>query len=267
MSALLSCLNKDRIEIIRKKKNIVLILLLVGCMTMVLLTTKFMPVLLQKAMSVSNILSDDTSLTDFMGKFFPNGLKESLGVFSSDVGVFYSVLVICLTFNLLPHEIETGKLILPICAGYSKNIFFLSKQITYGFFCAAPVIPVYLLYYFIASGFLSVNIAIKYVIINAILLALIEFLISSITISLSVIYRRKYLSVVSVVSVVVIFPDFLTLFSFGKYLPTYILTYVYSSSVYPATIVIPLIESILILIILDIIVLKKKFSIDIDERR
>ncbi len=213
MKMLFSCVKKDMIEIIRSKKNLLLLLLLICCMLMVLITTKFMPTLIQTAMNVSNILSDDTSLVELMNKCFPTNLKGSIGAFSSNIGVFYSLLVIYMTFDLLPKEIESGKLILPVCAGYNKNTFFFSKQIVYGFFCAFPVFPIYMIYYFIGSTFLSINIEFKYVVVNALVLMTIEMLISTITIALSVIYRHKYLPLINMASIVIIFPDFLSLFS------------------------------------------------------
>jgi len=167
-------------------------------------------------------------------------LKESLGIFSSDVGIFYSLLVICITFSLLPNEIEKGKMILAVCAGYSKNAFFLSKQITYVFFCAIPVMPIYIIYFIIGSTFLENNIDINHVIINAIVALIIELLISSRTIALSVIYRHKYAALISMASTIVILPDFISLFSFGKYFPTYLLSYIYSSSSEIETLIIPL---------------------------
>ncbi|GEM_PF-4380788 len=81
MSALISCIKKDRIEVLRKKKNLILILVLLCCMAMVLLTTKFMPTLLQKAMSISDILSNDNSLTEFMEKILSEWVERKFGYF------------------------------------------------------------------------------------------------------------------------------------------------------------------------------------------
>lgn len=267
MNQLICCINKDRIEFIRKKKNLICLLVLIGIVSMVLLTTFFMPQLLEKAMSLTNILSDDTSLAEFMGKFFPQTLKESMGIFSSDVGVFYSLLVICLSFNLLPNEIESGKLILPLCAGYNKNIFFISKEITYSFLCAAPVFPIYVLYFFLGSNFLENNYNLESVIINGIVLAVTEFFICCFTITLSVIYKNKYIPLVNILLFVVVLPDILSSFSFAKYIPTYMLTYVYTSSEEPKLLIVPIAISVVVIAVLNIFVLNRKFSIDVDERR
>lgn len=267
MTSFLSCLNKDRLEFIRSRKNLVCPIVLIGCAAMVLLSTAYMPLLLDKAMQVTDLMSSDMSISAFMEKFFPNDLKGSLGIFSSDIGIFYLLTVIIMTFSLLPNEISTGRLVLPLCAGHGKNTLFISKQMVYSILCSFPVFPIYILYYYIGAGFLLINYAFKSVLINAVLWFFSVFSVVYITIGLSVIYKHKYMSLATMAVIILMVPDMLSFFKFGKYFPTYILTYLYSSNTEPKSLVIPIISLFAIMAILDLIIIRKQFSVDVDERR
>lgn len=267
MTSFLSCLNKDRLEFIRSRKNLICPIILLGCAAMVLLSTAYMPLLLDKAMDVTDLMSSDMSISTFMEKFFPNDLKGSLGIFSSDIGIFYSLTVIIMTFSLLPNEISTGQLVLPLCAGYSKNTLFISKQLIYSVLCAFPVFPIYVLYYCIGTGFLAINYGFKSVLFNAVLWVFAVFSVAYITVGLSVIYKHKYMSLATMAVIILMVPDMLSFFKFGKYFPTYILTYLYSSNTDQKTLIVPILSLFAIMAILDLIIIRKQFSVDVDERR
>lgn len=267
MRSFLLCANKDRLEYLRSRKNLICLLVLVCCAAMVLLSTAYMPFLLSHAMKVTNIMGPDMSITTFMEKFFPHDMKGSLGIFSSDIGVFYSLTVVVLTYSLLPYEISTGRMILPLCAGYSKNTLFLSKQLVYSLLCAFPVLPVYLLYYFIGTGFLEQNYPFEAVMTNAFLWVFAEFSIIYLTIAFSVIYNHRLLTLATMAICIMVLPDMLTFFSFGKVLPTYILTYLYLSAQDIGSLLIPALILCAIMIALDLIIMTHRFSVDVDERR
>lgn len=267
MTSFLSCLNKDRLEFIRSRKNLICPIILLGCAAMVLLSTAYMPLLLDKAMEVTDLMSSDMSISAFMEKFFPNDLKGSLGIFSSDIGIFYSLAVIIMTFSLLPNEISTGRLVLPLCAGHSKNTLFMSKQLVYSVLCAIPVLPVYILYYYVGSGFLAINYGFKSVLFNAVLWAFTEFSIVYITIGLSVLYKHKYMSLATMAVFILMVPDMLSFFKFGKFFPTYILTYLYTSNTNTKVLIIPVVSLLAAMAIIDLIIIRRQFSVDVDERR
>ena len=212
-------------------------------------------------------MSSDTSLSSFLEKFFPNDVKRSLGIFSSDIGVFYSLTLILMTFSILPNEISTGRLVLPLCAGHTKNSLFLSKQLVYSTLCALPVFPIYILYYSICIGFLENNYELTSVIFNAALWVVAEFSIVFLTIGLSVLFKRKFYSLAIMASVIMVMPDLLSFFKFGKLLPTYILTYLYSSENEIKLIAIPLLVLVALLVLMECIILWKKVTIEVDERR
>lgn len=267
MIPFISCANKDRLEFMRSRLNIICLLVLLGCGAMVLLSTAYMPLLLNKAMEVTDVMSADMSVSSFMEKFFPGDVKGSLGIFSSDIGIFYSLTVILLTYSLLPNDISTGRLILPLCAGYKKNTIFLSKQLVYSVLCAFPVFPAYLLYYYVGIGFLEINYSFQAVLLNALLWAVVIFSIVNLTIALSVLYRHKYSSLVTMALVIIVAPDLLSFFKFGAYFPTYLLTFLYRSEERMDMLVIPMITLALILALVNTVALKKQFSVEIDERR
>ena len=267
MRSLFSCLNKDRLEFVRSHMNIICPLVLLGCAAIVLLSTAYMPLLLERAMEVTDVMNTDMSVSAFMEKFFPVDLKGSLGIFSSDIGIFYSLTVIFLTYSLLPNDISKGRLILPLCAGYKKNTLFLSKQFVYSILCAFPVLPIYVLYYYIGVGFLDVNYPFKFAIFNALLWLLAVFAIVYLTIALSVLYKHKYSCLATMVLIIMVAPDVLSFFKFGPFFPTHILTYLYRSDENTGALVIPILVLLLILICVDLVALKKQFSVEIDERR
>lgn len=267
MTSFLSCINKDRLEFIRTRKNLICLLVLLACAAMVLLSTAFMPALLDRAMEVTDLMSKDMSISDFMAKFFPYDLKGSLGIFSSDIGIFYSLTIIVMTYSLMPNEISTGRLILPLCAGHSKNALFFSKQCVYGILCAIPVFPIYVMYYYIGVGFLANNYSFSSALFNALLWVIAEFSVVFFTIGLSVLYRHRFMSLASMGILIMIAPDILSFFKFGKYFPTYILTYLYSSNEDPSSLVIPVALIVVLMIIMDFIIVNKHFSVEVDERR
>ena len=267
MSRLLSYMNKDRIEYLRSHTNLICVVVIICCASMVLLSTAYMPILLEKAMEVSDLMSSDMSVSSFMEKFFPNDLKGSLGIFSADIGVFYSLTIIVLTYSILPNEISTGRLILPLCAGYTRNTIFISKQFVYSFLCAVPVFPFYILYFYIGSTFLDINYSFELAVINALLLSLSEFSIVYFTIALSVLYKYKLLCLATMSFTVMVAPDILSFFKFGDYFPTHILTYLYRSDENLQGLIIPVIVLLSLFVCVDFLVIKKQFSVDVDERR
>ena len=266
MRIFLCWLNKDRIEIIRGRKNITCFCVLLACACLVMVTTSMLPLLLDKAMNITNFLSGDTTLADFMSQFFPADLKGSMGIFSSDVGIFYSLVLIIFTFNLLPSEIASGKMILPLCAGHNKNMLLLSKQLTYSTLLAFPVFPVYLLYYTIGTSLLQNNYDFKTAVGNALVLTSVAFFVTSITIVLSVVMKRKYLTLATMVVAIMVAPDLLSYFTFGQYFPTYLLTFSYNTSSTFSSLIVPYAVTIVLLLFLDIWAIKKRFTVDVDAR-
>ncbi len=267
MNPFICCLNKDRLEFIRTRLNIICPIILLGCAAMVLLSTAYMPYLLDRAMEVTDLMSTDMSISSFMEKFFPRDLKGSLGIFSSDIGVFYSLAIIFLTHALLPTDISLGRFILPLCAGHTENSLFLSKQLVYSFLCAVPVFPCYMLYYYIGVLFLENNYSINSVVFNALMLSIAEFSIVYITIALSVLYKHKRLSLLTMAIFVMVAPDLLSFFKFGSYLPTYIFTYLYRSENNIKKLLFPALSLLLVLVIIDAIIMRRPFIIHVDDRR
>ena len=68
-------------------------------------------------------------------------------------------------------------------------------------------------------------------------------------------------------STVMIVPDVMFYFDFGQYFPTYLLTYAYNCSQDIKCLIVPLIGAMGVLLLLNMIALKKQISIHIDDRR
>ena len=122
---------------------------------------------------------------------------------------------------------------------------------------AFPVVVVINLYYYTASYFLINNIKWSNVLINSFVLGIAIASIVSITIITSLIYKHSIVAALSVIIVVSTAPDILTMFSFGKWFPTYLLTFVYNSESNLALLMVPTLIMIVIIIVLYFISVKK----------
>ena len=247
MKSIVFAIKKDVKEYMRGKKNIYFSLTLLAIGAMVLLTTMFFPNLIAAlAEKAPDMISDSGSLDAMMANLFPDDLKGSFGIWASDVGVFYSIVTVLMTHGLISNEIKTGKWIMPVASGYKKSELLLSKCIVYGGGAAFPVLVVSNLYYFVASAVLDNNIGFSVAFLNSLILSIAIAAITVFTILSSVLYKHSITAGLSIIVIVMVAPDVLTYFSFGKFMPTYLLTYVYSMSVNTIDLVVPLIEIIAI---------------------
>ena len=268
MNRFLYCLKNDYLEIVRGKKNLICLAVALGCGAFVLCSTLMIPPLLQKGVdSLSAIMEDGFSADSFITRSFPNTLRGSLGIFSADIGVFYSVFIVIFTYNLLPEEIESGRLIFPICAGHSKKLILLSKEIVYGILMSIPVFAAYLIYFLIAGNFLENDFLLIDAICNAAVLAVSIFAIVSFTIVFSVIIKGRYTTLIIMISSVLVLPDMMTFIRVGRYLPTYLLTFAYNTYNDYITLLIPGILLLGCLAVANTVMLCIKEVPSIDERR
>ena len=139
MKAVFFLFRKDFREIMRGKKNIVFSITLLIIGVMVLSTTLFFPSLISAlSEKAPDMISDSTSLNEMMRNLFPNDVKGSMGIWASDVGVFYTIVITLMTHNLISDEIKKGIWIMPTAVGYEKKKLLLSKCIIYAVNAAFP---------------------------------------------------------------------------------------------------------------------------------
>lgn len=258
-------LRKDRIEYIRSMKGVICVATIFLCCAMVLGATLALPGLLGRLTEKGGILSESTSASDFMGRFFPENLRQSMGVLSSDIAVFYGIVTIILCYRIVPDEVLSKRVILPMCAGYSKKELLISKKIIYSILMSVPVYAFYMLYYLLASNYLMKNYRIDQACVNGILLAFCIFVIVNITMSLSMVVRSRLGILVTMIGVIIAVPDVLTFFSFGKYLPTYLLTLTYLSNTDYELIIAPIVTTIVLLICIEVFVFFRTDKINLRE--
>lgn len=268
MSRLSLCMKKDRIEFLRSKKLGVCIVFLSVFLAFLLILTAVIPQLTNLVKSDIEIVASGIDLmVNWLNDYFPRMLTDSTAFYSTEIGLFYSILVIAFSFSVLPKEIKSGRLILPICNGYQQKEIFLSKQIIYATFSAVPAGVAYFVYYLIGSTFLENDYPIAQALISSVVTMFNVFCIVCITIALSVIYKHSILVIISVGLTVAASPDLLYVLPFGKYIPTYLFTYLNYSINDPIQLIVPVIEYVVIVVLLDILVIKRKFAIVVDERR
>ena len=246
MDRLKKVLSKDIKECLRTGKILVFLILAFGIALMIMMFTVVftnIPDVLTYELAGFNI----EDLEDMMKVLYPKMMKESLGVFSYYIGVFYSLIVIIISHAILSKEIKRGNWILPIQKGYQPREFLISKCIIYGSLAAASVFVSYMFYYFVSFTFMERNITFG----NAFLLAIIHglnlFFIVSYTILISVSFKSPIIGAISMIATVMFVPDLLNYFPFAKYLPTYSLNFVYESRADFGQVLAPIIFNLILL--------------------
>lgn len=264
MKELFCCMKKDLLEFMRAKRNLFFMGVLVGLAIMVLSMTQSFPFLIEELMKKKpDFISDPDSIHQMLAKLFPQDVKANLGIWSSDVGIFYTIVTVLTVYNILPNEIQEGKWIFPIAVGYKNEVLILSKSLVYSVGAAFPVMVIYNLYYMISSYMLLDNYTMKSAMFNSVILGISIFSIVNITIMASLIYKHAIINAVSMIVMIMAFPDIMTMFSFGKFFPTYLLTYVYSSREEWMSVIIPMIILVILQLIIAKFAIKKSYMIEI----
>lgn len=231
MTQIICCIRKDLVEIIRNKRTLLFNSLLIAITIMVLGTTLAFPSLIDFLVEEKpDMVADGSQIEQIMAKLFPQATKENMGIWASDVVIFFTIAISLVCCNLLPHEIRSGKWIIVMEAGYSHWQMLISKMLVYGGCTAFPVFIGYNVYYALSSIFLINNYSPVIVFANSVVIAVAVFFITTLSITLSVIYKNHIMVVITMVITVLAAPDILTMFSFGKLFPTHLLTFVYNSS-------------------------------------
>ena len=251
-------LEKDVKEYIRKKYNIIYALLICGICGMVLISTRYLPFIIDMVIEQSpQMILDQAAIMQNVSSLLPNDLKGSIGNVASYICLFYSIVVVLTTYNLLPLEIRYGKWVNPILCGYKPSIIIASKCIVYSIGVSLPPFICIILYFFIGRVFFDCNVTIGFVIAVSLVTSIIEFAISTITISTSLLYKHSIICAISMIGIVLTVPDVLNYFSFGKKLPTYLFTYIYSNSDSYIDIIIPTIMTLFVIVLFYILSCKK----------
>lgn len=264
MKDFMCIVKKDFKEYMRGKKNVIFSVALLAIGVMVIMTTMFFPTLISAlAEKAPDMISDSKSLDSMMGNLFPDNLKGSMGIWASDVGSFYSILIVLMVHGLIMKEINRGAWILPVASGYKKSNLLLSKVLVYGIGAAFPVFLLTNVYFFAASTFLDNDITFTNALISSIVLAIAIFGVAALTIITSVFYKNSIIAALSMLVIVMVAPDVLSLFSFGKLLPTYLLTFVYSMESDIRMIIVPIIELVGLIGVLYYFAMKKVTRMEI----
>ena len=267
MKRLKCTIKKDYREYLRGKRNIYYstVLLLIG--TMIVTTTLFFPSLIEAlAQKAPDIIENVGSLDDLMSKLFPNDIKGSLGIWYSDIGIFYSIVIVLTIHGAIVDEIKSGKWIMPLASGYKKIDLVLSKNVVYSVGTAFPVLVLSNVFYLVGLYFFRNNYDMSDALLCSIIMSLTIAFITIITLLTSILYKNSIIAGVSIILIIMIAPDVLNYFSFGKYFPTYVLTFVYTTSDNYTDLVIPFMEIILICIVLIWLVEKRIRTIEISRR-
>ena len=255
-------LKKDFTEYMRKHYNILFAVAAILICCGIFASTMLLPRLLERlSYKRPELISDSQAMADFMLKLFPTDAKGNLGTVVSNFCMFYSLVVVLSVFRTIPNEIEGSKWLTPLLCGYKKTELLLSKCIIFGLGSAVPVVILTLVYYELATMFFPINLSFFDAMVYAIVVGIIELCMCVITISLSVVCKHSIIAAISVIGIVYTVPDLFNYLSFGKMLPTYMFTYIYSYSTDYKTVVIPSVGMIVLsvlFLIQAIVILRKK---------
>lgn len=247
--SLISCVRKDWKECVRSGRIFLFFGMSVGLAFLIMGVTFLfsdIPEFLYQELPGIDI----ASLTDVIVSLYPKNLRESIGVYAYYIGFFYVLVVTIALHGILVSEEKRGTWILPLQMGYRKCDIVLSKCLTYGAASAVSVFAGYLFYYLFAGCFMERNMGFGHALLLGALHGIDMGIVVAYVLLLSLLFPVPALSAVSVIATVIFLPDLLNYFSFGRHLPTYLLTFVYESNDRFSQIVGPMILNLLILFLI-----------------
>ncbi len=265
MKQLVNTIKKDLKEFVRSRKNILFLVILLALGLLVFGSTKIIPGLLSMLMSKSpEMVTDMIGLTNLIGTLFPEDVKASMGIFASDICILYTIVIALVCHGLLPKEIKNGVWIQPINAGYTRRVLVCGKGLVYSMGAALPAWVVYHLYYLLAMTQLEYNFSYGQCLLNGLVIAIVIYSVTNITILLSVVYKNSIWAAITVIGVVLVAPDLLTFLSFGKYFPTYLFTFVYTSGSNVVDLIVPIVLMVIVQLLILMAAMKKVEKVEIE---
>ena len=240
MTPFLACFRKDLAEIRRGKRALLFSGLLLGVSLLVLLSARLFPALLALLVErAPELVADGSQLGGLMARLFPQSARESLGIWASDAVLFLTLACCFLLSGLLPGEIRSGRWVFALQAGYRPRTLIAAKILAYGGCTALPTLVFYLLYYNLARLLLADNFAPGPALLNALALAFAIFSLASLSLSLSLLCRSRLWAALGLAAAVLAAPDILSLFAFGRFFPTHLLTFAYTASTRAGELLVP----------------------------
>lgn len=168
-------------------------------------------------------------VAELLRAMLPDNVSGSMGMYAADMGLFYIITVIMLTSGVVTKEIKKKQWILPMCVGIKPKNMLLAKYIVYGCMSMSATFLGYTFYYIIALYYFDRDMsAIQFLACGSVF-ALAVLWVTILSIGLSVTSKKQWIAASSMIATTLLTPDILYLFKFGRFLPTFMLTYVYNS--------------------------------------
>lgn len=244
----LSCaLKKDILECLRRKKLLIFGLSALGISLLVYAASMLLPIMLESIMWMTpNLLNGKDALSEVMSTFFPGDVRSNMGLLSSDLLVFYIIVMVIVSQNLLTAEFRKGRWDLPRANGYSPSTLALSKCIVYSLSGSIPVFVVYMLYYAAVSASLVNNMSVFQAFGQAVVNMLCTIAVMCLTLFGSMLFKHSVVNVISVLGIILFVPDILNFFSFSVYLPTFPFSFAKDARLDFGTVVVPMLILLII---------------------
>lgn len=250
MSNFWKCVYISSLQFKREKqwrKNVIFLLAICFCFLFITITVN--AINSENFVSKNNFL-DYNSLLTILKQLFPNSINGSLGLFNSDVIIFYLSYMVISSCNILSDEFEKGIWIIPTCNGFTKRQLILSRSIVFSLGAALPCVFYEIIYYLIGQVYLKGQISVIDVVLHSVLLFIVVLSVELITFIVSFDLRSKTLSILTIIGCFIILPDILTTLNINIFFPTYLITNLITFSENYSLCLIPLIELIGITVVL-----------------
>ncbi|MBP9996491.1 MAG: hypothetical protein KBT19_04350 [Lachnospiraceae bacterium] len=236
-----ACIRKDILEYFRTAKWLIFAGTLVALSGMVLFTTMFIPIAAKLMPYMSAVMATLVEyMFDILRELVPGNVRDNMGFWAADVGLFYTLVVAIVCSGLIPNEIRKGCRIVPSNCGYHKSTFVLSKCIVYGIGVTVTLVLVENLYYVVANLMLSRDYAWFDCLWSSLIYGMTLGLITACAIILSDIAKNSIVSCATLLAVVIILPDLLSLFNGFEFLPTYLMEFAYCAETDYSKAIIPM---------------------------
>lgn len=230
MNRLGMCIRKEYIETKRRYKLYAFFGVPILLGFMVLASLILLPSLIETLPSEMFTTSGGSEgVAELMQSMLPNNVSGSIAMYAADMGMFYIITVIAITSGVVTKEIKKKQWILPMCAGIKPKNMLLAKYIVYGCLSMLATFLGYTVYYIVSLCFFAKDMSVIQFLICGGIFSLAVLWISVLSIALSVISKKQWIAASSMIATALLTPDILYLFRFGRFLPTFMLTYVYNS--------------------------------------
>jgi hypothetical protein len=207
------------------------------------------------------ILSDSIDFlanTVISNALLTKNISALIGLVSSSYIIIMIVFYTVLYSNKIISDLDNKAWLIFTNSNFSLLSIVFSKIIVFGLSSGSLMTLVYLLTYVSLSHYIM-DVPFTFIVVRSLVVFLVFFLITSLTILISVISKNKTFVISTILSFFVFLPDLLFMLNINRYFPTYSITFIFSSDALDHYLLLALFSLILIMLSL-LVALKFKIK-------